>query len=73
MSSEQISIVFLDLVISKEGISVDPSRIQIGKFRQVSSSVHFVLFRVDQSAKVLADNYMRDIVQLHDIPLNYCV
>jgi len=62
INSEQVSIVFWGLVYLKEVISINSSRIQAVKVWLVSKSAHFILSTVSQSAEVLADNYMREIV-----------
>jgi len=61
--------MFLGLVVLKEVTSVNSSRIQTVKVWLVLKSAHFISFRVGQSIEVLADNYMREIVWLHGVPV----
>ena len=72
MNSEQVSIIFWGLIYLKEVISVDSSRIQVVKVWIVSKPAHFILFRVSQFTEVLTGNYIREIVQLHGIPIILC-
>ena len=55
--------------VLKEVIVVDSSRIRAEEIWSVLKIDHFLLFRVGQSTELLADNYMRKIVQLHGIPV----
>jgi len=46
-----------------------PVEIQAEKVWSASKSAHFILLRVGQSTEVLIDNYIREIVRLHGIPV----
>jgi len=37
---------------------------------RLTKAAHFLPFRVDQSTKVLADKYMKEIVRLHGAPVS---